>query len=300
MPEIRPAAGNETIEALQCLFQYAPPDEALTRVRKTAGLLHMSGPEQPSLLVAVQTGAICGAILLQALVGRTGLLWPPQVRDSATDGERIADQLTAVGISMLRDRGAKVIQSVMVPEEERLAAPFVRGGFSQPTRLMYLRHDLELGPDQLCAPEQLTFVDYRHASREVFHRILMRSYEQTLDFPELNGRRSIDDILAGLQVSGYDPQRWFLAANWRGAIGVLILSEVEADAWEISYVGVAPEARRKGWGRELVRKGLFEAKAAGAHELILSVDERNIPALQLYRAAGFQEYDRRAVYLLLE
>lgn len=300
MPEIRPAARNETIEALQCLFQYAPPDEALTRIRKTAGLLHMSGPEQPTLLIAVEAGAIHGAILLQALVGRTGLLWPPQVRDSASDRERIADQLAAMGISILRERGAKVIQSVMVPEEERFATPFVRGGFSRTTCLIYLRHDLELRPDQLCAPEQLTFVDYRRASRELFHRVLMRSYEQTLDFPELNGRRSIDDILAGLQAIGYDPQRWFLASNWQGAIGVLILSEVDAGTWEISYVGVSPEARRKGWGRELLRKGLFEAKAAGAHELILSVDERNIPALQLYRAAGFQEYDRRAVYLLLE
>jgi ribosomal protein S18 acetylase RimI-like enzyme len=152
----------------------------------------------------------------------------------------------------------------------------------------------------LCAPERLQFHSYRDCPRDIFHRVLMRTYEQTCDFPEMNGRRTLDDILAGLQAAGYDASRWWLATDWSGAVGVLALNEVEPDVLEVAYVGVAPEARRKGRGRELVRKALFEAKAAGAHELILSVDARNEPALQLYQALGFDEYDRRAVYLLLE
>jgi ribosomal protein S18 acetylase RimI-like enzyme len=63
------------------------------------------------------------------------------------------------------------------------------------------------------------------------------------------------------------------------------------------YLGVVPEARGQGLGRELVNKALWEARAADAPQLTLSVDARNQPALNLYRSMGFEEYDRREVFL---
>jgi ribosomal-protein-alanine N-acetyltransferase len=60
---------------------------------------------------------------------------------------------------------------------------------------------------------------------------------------------------------------------------------------------VVPEARRRGVGRELVRKALFEAKAAGVPSVGLSVDDRNAPARELYRRLGFEPVERREVFL---
>jgi len=71
----------------------------------------------------------------------------------------------------------------------------------------------------------------------------------------------------------------------------------EPEAWDIAYLGVVPEARRRGVGGELVRKVLFEAKIAEVPVVTLAVDERNDPARELYRAAGFEQYDERDVYL---
>ena len=71
----------------------------------------------------------------------------------------------------------------------------------------------------------------------------------------------------------------------------------EWNAWDLSYVGVVPEARGRGVGRELVCKTLFEARAAEAAQLTLSVDIRNRPARNLYERFDFELYDEREVYL---
>jgi ribosomal protein S18 acetylase RimI-like enzyme len=128
----------------------------------------------------------------------------------------------------------------------------------------------------------------------------MRSHESTLDFPELDGRRSLREILQGYQATGDDPARWWLRRGEAGAVGVLILTAMPEREWELSYVGVVPGARRKGHGRALVRKAIAEARFAGAGVLTVSVDARNLPALELYRSLGFVEFDRRDVYLKVD
>jgi ribosomal protein S18 acetylase RimI-like enzyme len=62
-------------------------------------------------------------------------------------------------------------------------------------------------------------------------------------------------------------------------------------------MGVVPEARRQGVGRELLHRALDAARRARAARLMLSVDERNTPARELYLRLGFRGYDRRAVLL---
>jgi ribosomal protein S18 acetylase RimI-like enzyme len=47
----------------------------------------------------------------------------------------------------------------------------------------------------------------------------------------------------------------------------------------------------------LLLRGLREARGRGGRRVMLCVDERNRPACELYRAAGFQPYDRRIVLL---
>jgi ribosomal protein S18 acetylase RimI-like enzyme len=80
----------------------------------------------------------------------------------------------------------------------------------------------------------------------------------------------------------------------------LLATEVpEWEGWDLSYVGIVPEARRQGFGRQLTLAALREAQHAGANEVTLSVDSRNIPACAMYRWIGFREYDSREVYLII-
>ncbi|WP_257463492.1 GNAT family N-acetyltransferase [Archangium lipolyticum] len=56
----------------------------------------------------------------------------------------------------------------------------------------------------------------------------------------------------------------------------------------VAAMGVVPELRRGGLGRELLRRVLDEARARGDRSVRLEVIESNTPAVALYERMGFQ------------
>ena len=80
------------------------------------------------------------------------------------------------------------------------------------------------------------------------------------------------------------------------ADGGFILIRVAADEAEVLTLAVAPEARRRGAGRALVREGVAAARAAGAEAMFLEVASDNAAALALYAGEGFAEVGRRRGY----
>lgn len=54
-------------------------------------------------------------------------------------------------------------------------------------------------------------------------------------------------------------------------------------------LGVLPECRGRGFGREILRQAITAVKEAGARDIMLQVEASNARALSLYRSCGFQE-----------
>lgn len=77
------------------------------------------------------------------------------------------------------------------------------------------------------------------------------------------------------------------------AYGVLLFAPGEA---QILNLTVAPEARRRGLGRALLRRFVRDAKARGAAQCFLEVRVSNVPAIELYAAEGFAPIARRMGY----
>jgi ribosomal-protein-alanine N-acetyltransferase len=77
--------------------------------------------------------------------------------------------------------------------------------------------------------------------------------------------------------------------------GVIALRLTDGTA-ELDRIVVAPAARRSGVARRLIAAGLAEASAAAAEQMILEVRSDNVPALRLYRTAGFKELTVRKDY----
>ena len=193
----------------------------------------------------------------------------------------------------------KTGETLLTPEERFLADPLLRNGFAEVTSLRFMRHDLNLPLSCLNVP---THLDYQTFSDdEMFRQTLMRTYEGTQDCPEVNGVRRIEEVIEGHRSQGrFDPERWWLARENGVPVGVLMMTEMpESGDWETAYMGVVPEARRRGFGREILLHGLCEARAAEAPSVTLSVDSRNQPAWRLYRSLGFDPYDQRNVYLAI-
>jgi ribosomal protein S18 acetylase RimI-like enzyme len=206
-----------------------------------------------------------------------------------------------LALSWLRRRGAKLVQTLLAPEEEGLAEPLVRNGLAHITDLWYLYHDSGMPLGALDTPARLEFRTFTEVDPKLFQQTLLDTYQGTLDCPELSGLRSGEEVLAGHRAQGiYDPQRWWLALEAGRPVGVLLATQLpETHEWDVGYMGVVPQARRRGFGRELLLLALTEARAAGIERVVLSVDVRNRPAWELYRTVGFQPYGRRAVYLAL-
>lgn len=69
-----------------------------------------------------------------------------------------------------------------------------------------------------------------------------------------------------------------------------------ADELHLTDLGVTASARRRGFGRELVRAVCREGRDLGSRVALLEVRAGNEAALALYGSLGFEELDRRARY----
>jgi ribosomal protein S18 acetylase RimI-like enzyme len=119
------------------------------------------------------------------------------------------------------------------------------------------------------------------------------------DCPEASGLRTIEEVLAGHRAQGvFDPAMWWLVRDASKPVGVLLINAVRDESvWEVVYMGIVPEARGRGYGRQLLNFALREARSAGVGRVELSVDSRNIYACQIYRLLGFELVNIRLVYL---
>src|SRR5262249_50073486 len=154
------------------------------------------------------------------IAGASGLVWPPQAR-SRSKRREIEDQLLTHAIAWLRQGGAKLGQTLLAEDESHLAAPLERHGFVHITSLWYMRHDLDLPSVSSAAVALLTYESYSGCDHALFARTLWQSYEGTRDCPEVNGVRSLQEVLEGHRAQGiHDPERWWLARKGGQPVGV--------------------------------------------------------------------------------
>jgi ribosomal protein S18 acetylase RimI-like enzyme len=170
------------------------------------------------------------------------------------------------------------------------------------TDLVYLEAQTAIPVPVRAGLPPIDWVSFSPQTEWTFRTVLQSTYIDSLDMPELEGLRSLDDILASHRAGGrFVAERWQVG-EVRGepeAVAVLLLSAVpDHDAWEVAYLGLNPAARGRGLGRAVLSHAIEMARPH-ATRLELAVDVRNVPAHRLYRAAGLCSFDRRAVHLAI-
>ncbi len=298
--EVVPCPPEQTGAALAALYRRVADGlrgqlvaEALADAAR--GELDLSG-----LWVARRRGRVVGAMLTQPLAGRAAAVWPPEVLVGW--GRRpLAVSLVKAALADLRARGFRVAQALVEPSPPReVPACLAAGGLPRVTDLIYMGRDtgppLAPGPD---APA-LEWRPFDDATEPEFRRVLAETYVGSLDMPELEGVRSLDDVLSSHRAAGrFDPARWRLgtvAAEPSAAAILLMADQPDRAAWEVAYLGLTPPARGRGLGLSALAHAL-DLTRPHRDRLELAVDARNSPALRLYRRAGFEPFDRRGVHL---
>jgi hypothetical protein len=207
-----PARPEEQEAAFRLLLQHCAPDRLGQRLDASLRMLQTGELNPAGLLVLRREGAVTAATAVTVLPGGSGIVWPPQASEGLQqrlDEDRLAKHL----LTWLRDRGACLAQALLPAEEMLLAEPLLRAGFQHITGLWYLRHDRDCTMD-FFEPDHLVFHPYSEVDPATFQKTMARTFEGTLDCPEVTQARPLEMILAGFQAQGiFDPRNWWLACE---------------------------------------------------------------------------------------
>lgn len=270
-----------------------------------AGFAAQRGIDLGGLWVAERDGRPLWALLPVVSPGRTMLLLSPTgaapEKAAAERAEAGGALIDAVCRHFARPpNGVRLAQVLLDPADGAGRALYVSRGFREMAELLYLHGNVSPKSPPPPAGPRWALQTYSPATHPRFAAAIAASYHASLDCPELNGVRDIEDIVAGHKSSGvFDPAWWFLLCERVPVAGsprplelprgVLLLSRAaRGDAAELVYLGLVPEARGRGLGDWAMRHAMHALAAAGVARLCLAVDARNAPALKLYHRFGLQ------------
>ncbi|MEX0678428.1 MAG: GNAT family N-acetyltransferase [Pirellulales bacterium] len=219
-------------------------------------------------------------------------------RVAAGEPPETARALLARVVETLPSQGVQLAQALLTTDHGPDRELLVAAGFRHASDLLYLVSVTGAFPQNPPAAH-LEFVPYSHKRHPRLAQLVERTYAGSLDCRAIDGVRNVDDVLAGYKAAGaFDPARWLLVRHQGTDVGCLLISpDADNKSWELTYMGVVPEMRRRGFALSIARHAQWLARNAGCGRLVLAVDAANAPAIGVYAAAGFIAWDRRSVFL---
>ncbi len=293
---IETATREDWSAALQLLF--APFGEhackamcvdALTRLATTGGM-------EGLFVTRNAANKLTGVVLAYEAPGRIGTLHPPQVTEDACEGT--ASALLLHACENIARLNVPVLQAVVPSEHAADTLLLQETGFARIARLLLMVAPAGSFP---ASRPQLPFelLPYSPDLHRRFEQAVDASYEGSQDCPAVDGARQTADVLDGYRASGvFRNDWWLLIRHGQRDAGVLLISDFpQHQNAELAYMGLAPAYRGNGFGLLLTRYALWLAGREGRQQMVLAVDEKNQPALDLYTAAGFSVWSDREVYI---
>ncbi|PQO43345.1 GNAT family N-acetyltransferase [Blastopirellula marina] len=242
------------------------------------------------LFVARRGERIVGAVWGTEQPGRFATMWPARIIPSESPAvAKLLMQTAAQYIGGLDISLAQALIPVDGSSEQRLLED---AGFENVTCLEYLFVQAGQARAEL-AKSGLTGTAYRQTEDAAAD--LIATYPGTLDCPEFDGVRPIQDVIAGYRDTGaFELSLWQRLEFEGQPAGVMILAPTpDYQHLEVVYLGLRPEMRNRGLGKAAVQLAMEEAKRRGIDRLLLAVDQRNEPAIRTYSACGFLGYETR-------
>lgn len=287
----------EAPAALELILQRLPPSQRGPWVDALASVRNEPLGLFEALVVARRRGRVVAACWGQPQPGKTCSLWVPE-SSSGRISDTTAEALIAEVGRIVDHAGMPVTQVLSEQSHSPLHKPLQRCGFRRISELQYLGWRPGLRPLDL-GPAGVEHVGVTNPRSQTLKDLIRATYEDTLDFPELDGVRQMSDVLTGyLSLGRFRPDLWRLIRKEGQDAGVLLMAEhVDSNQLELVYVGIAPSARGHGLGAAAVGFAQQTAIQLGVERLVLAVDIRNRPAREIYKRAGLRAWASRFAYL---
>ena len=280
---------------LQFAFQHLPPNESALRIDAIMQQHHSEQINLAGIFQAKHENTLVGAMYAQRRPDGSVMLWVPVMEEGFPlepmyeSLARFCQSQHAFAAVALADRNQSFDEQVLCSV----------GQFQFLSDLIHLA--AEVAPNESSdKPYRLQFIPlstYSDNIAERLTRLVKETYRHSLDFPDLMQIAPVEDVLRGYKTGAlFRPELWFFLQKEGVDVGVLLLTDVASDQFELTYMGLLESARRQGFSREIVRFAKEITSRENRPLLLTSVDEKNIPACQSYLAHGFQAWDRRKVY----
>jgi mycothiol synthase len=182
-----------------------------------------------------------------------------------------------------------------LPAAARLARA---AGFNRFRALWQMRRSLGDPLDQPRFPPGITLRTFRPGQDE--DDWLRLNHQAFAGHPE-QGAWTRHDLELREQEPWFDPAGFFIADrhgvmtgfHWTKVHGP---GDAPAGVGEVYVVGVDPGEQGTGLGRALTLAGLQHLRDCGLAQVMLYVDEDNVPAIRLYESLGFARWRTDAMY----
>jgi ribosomal protein S18 acetylase RimI-like enzyme len=251
------------------------------------------------LWTATRGDRLEAAALLVPHPGRSGLLLATGPRDASHAGI-VASTVRSLLCHAAQLGGIELVQALSAPAEALRSRAWAESGLRHLASLDYMERPVAAPwPPSRPFEADVQAEAWRPRDRDMLERLLLATYEETLDCPGLAQMRQPGDILDGHLAAGeHDPALWTIARRGDTPIAALLLSPSAAtDSVEVVYLGIVPEERGRGLGGALLAHGAALVRSRRERTLALAVDARNTPAVALYARAGFRTVRRREAFV---
>lgn len=212
----------------------------------------------------------------------------------------IGADLLRRSLGPLRVAGARVLEwrfySNSTPHAQEQAAVFQAAGLSpafEQEKGCFFR-DAGRGP--VAESGRLAFQSMAQSGEGAFMEAIRRATEGTLDRGDQYSIRTVGldcaaaDYFALLKHLDHRPAWWQLAHAPDGAlVGFVVPQKFDTGGGCISYIGVVPEQRGRGYVNDLLARGINRLVAEGARRVLADTDRNNVPMENALRGAGFEE-----------
>ncbi len=239
--------------------------------------------------------------------GRTAMCFLSGPRGGSLEDENTQERAMCIASMMAHLDPDRVCLAQTLPEPEETWAlhAYERAGFTHAGELSYMqlvlrgKKRVEARTDCPAGVQIRAVHDPHRGDRQHLIDVLDASYIDTLDCPGLCGLRTTEDVLEShLTTGAFDPSLWLLAFENETPIGCSLVSPIpENGSAELVYIGLAPNGRGRGLGRVLLERAISELQRRRTERLVCAVDQRNTPALHLYKGLGFHAFSARSAWV---
>ncbi|MGC1274067.1 MAG: GNAT family N-acetyltransferase, partial [Planctomycetaceae bacterium] len=290
-----PRTPCERIDAFRCLLGGGPDRQSDAQASDAIAWAAFHSIDLDGLVAAWSDVRPVAAALFCIAPDGSAYVWPPNVSSNAVATDTLLSGLLEAVTARADAAGCRTALAAISPDRDDQRRALLTAGFHWTSDVCTFRRTLDRIVPSI-QKRNATFVPYELATAARFDDVIDRTL---VDCRLEKIRQSARDLRAAYRASG-DGRTcdWSLITVDGDDLAVaLVNGRPEDRAKEIAYLGVVPEARRKGIAREIVASILEKAVADGCESLVATAESANAAAVSLYTQLGFVAIDRKAGFV---